>query len=158
MTKVSLKSSESVDRLESVKSAVVSTAAGSLAYLPVGIAFGLYEGFSPAWEFHSDTLAVTLFLFGVVYRYTVRSDTENQMLKMGVIGAFSVSRSLDLITLSDSCTSIPLFCGPPFGYFDFRMIFSGLEHFLESYVAFNAAAGALDACFIKGLISTKSAS
>ena len=46
------------------------------------------------WELQADGLALTLFLFGVVYRYAVRRD-ENPMLKQGVVGAFVVAFGLD---------------------------------------------------------------
>ena len=58
----------------------------------------------PSWEFQADGLAIMLLLFGVVYRYAAREDT-NLMLKQGVVGAFVVTRSWALITPPATCAS-----------------------------------------------------
>jgi hypothetical protein len=57
------------ERIESVKAAVVSTLAGSLANAPFSVFGGLiFDGgrLTPTWEFNNDALALQLFLFGVV--------------------------------------------------------------------------------------------
>ena len=76
------------------------------------------------WELQADGLAVMLLLFGVVYRYAVRTD-ENPMLKQGVVGAFVVTRSWALITPPSTCSALPLNCGAPLGYFSWEMIAQG---------------------------------
>ena len=49
-----------------------------------------------------------------------------------------------MIHVSDSCVSMPLYCGPPLGYFDFKMILMGLYIFAQNFVAYKGAAIALD--------------
>lgn len=49
-----------------------------------------------------------------------------------------------MVRVSDSCVSIPLYCGPPFGYFDFDMVLMGLCIFAENFIAYNGAAIAID--------------
>jgi hypothetical protein len=110
---------------------------------------------SPSWEFQADGLALMLLLFGVVYRYAVRCDT-NPMLKQGVVGAFVVTRSWALITPPATCDVLPLRCGAPLGYFDWGMILDGSFHAVETGVACGAAAFALEACFNKGWIQRSS--
>ena len=78
----SMELSSDVDRIESIKAAVIGAVGGSLSYLPVGAVVGIANGFSPQWEFDSDTLALSLALFGITYRYTIRTE-RNDMLKQG---------------------------------------------------------------------------
>ena len=136
-------SNNDIDRIESIKSAFISTVFGSIGYLPLGLLSGILSNFSPQWEFDSDVLAISLALFGITYRYTIRDD-DNDQLKQGAIGAFALTRTFSMIRVSDTCTSIPLNCGPPFGYFDFQMIFSGLSVFIVSFIAYSAAGLAID--------------
>lgn len=150
-------SSKDIDRFESIKSASVSAIAGSIAYIPFALLSGLPMGFSAQWEFNSDTLALILALFGITYRYTIRDDATDQ-LKQGAIGAFAITRAISLIHVPDTCSSLPLNCGPPFFYLDISMILSGLWHFIESYAAFAGSAIAIDNCLDEGIISPKSSS
>jgi len=145
---------EAAKRAESGKAAIVSLLSGSTAALPFLL---LDPGafVSPAWEFQADGLAVMLLLFGVVYRYAVRTDS-NQMLKQGVVGAFTITRSWALISPSSSCDVLPLSCGAPLGYFNWDMILSGTFNALETGAACAAAAFALELCFRKGLIQRSS--
>lgn len=90
----------------------------------------------------------------IVYRYCVREGEEsNEMLGMGVIGAFVVIRTLSRVRVSSYCDFAPLDCGEPFGYFDWNMIqqagFSGLE----SAVMFGATVAAMDYCYKRRIIS-----
>ena len=95
--------------------------------------------------------AIMLFLFGVVYRYAVRSDS-NPMLKQGVVGAFVITRSWALITPPATCDLIPLNCGAPLGYFNWDMIGQGVFGAAETGAACVAAAFAIETCFSKGWI------
>jgi hypothetical protein len=149
--------SAAADRLESIKVAVISSVAGSLVYLPIALFTGVSYGFSPQWEFNSDVLALELALFGITYRYTVREDA-NEMLKMGAIGAFSLTRALSAIDVPSYCTSIPLNCGPPFGYADFSMLVAGGGSFIESFVCYSASSLAIEKCFENGVIKRKESS
>jgi len=145
---------EAAKRAESGKAAVVALLSGSTAALPFLL---LDPGafVSPAWEFQADGLALMLLLFGVVYRYAVRTDS-NPMLKQGVVGAFVVTRSWALITPASTCDVLPLSCGAPLGYFNWDMILSGTFNALETGAACAAAAFALELCFTKGLIQRSS--
>lgn len=78
----SVELSPSIDRIESIKAAVIGAIGGSLSYLPIGTVIGVAHGFTPQWEFDSDTLALSLALFGITYRYTIRTE-RNDMLKQG---------------------------------------------------------------------------
>jgi hypothetical protein len=143
------------ERIESVKAAVVSTVAGSFANAPFSVMGGLlFDGgrLTPTWEFSNDALALQLFLFGVVYRYAVRTD-ENPNLKQGVVGAFAVSRVLNMIRIDDAvCSSLPLNCGAPFGYVSWSMIQQALLVGLPSLLAFGISAYVLDSSFKRGLV------
>lgn len=137
-------------RAESGKAAAVSLVAGTTASLPfVLLDPGAFS--SPAWELQTDGLALMLFLFGVVYRYAVRTD-ENPMLKQGVVGAFVITRSWALITPPSTCDVVPLNCGGPLGYFNWDMIGQGVFAAAETGAACAAAAFALELCFEKGFI------
>ena len=52
-----------------------------------------------------DAEGMLLALFGVVYRYAVRTD-ENPMLKQGVVGAFVITRSWALIDPPTTCDTL----------------------------------------------------
>ena len=142
-------------RAESGKAAAASLfagTAGGLPFLLLGKAAEIPPGFTAAaWELQADGLAVMLLLFGVVYRYAVRTD-ENPMLKQGVVGAFVVTRSWALITPPATCSALPLNCGAPLGYFSWDMIAQGAFAAVETGTACAAAAFALEVCFNKGWI------
>ena len=135
------------ERLESGKAALIAGVGGSLAAAPVALIAS--DAFSAQWEFATDALAVQLFLFGVVYRYAVRSD-DNPMLKQGATGAFAVTRTLASARVGEQCTALPLSCGPPLGYLDWDLIIQLSALFAESTVAFGAAALLLEVAFDKG--------
>ena len=71
-------------------------------------------------------LSLSLLLFGIVYRYAVRSD-DNPMLKQGAVGAFAITRAVSQLNAPDNCVPIPLDCGPPLGYFSWPMIIQGRD-------------------------------
>lgn len=146
---------QGLERIESVKAAVLSAVGGSLAAAPVSVVEALANGgaggFDGQWEFNTDMLAVELFLFGVCYRYCVRED-GNPMLKQGVVGAFAIERTLSLIRIPASCTALPLSCGPPLGYVSWDMIYQAAGAGLPSFVAFGAAALLLEVAFEKNWV------
>ena len=144
------------ERAESGKAAVLSAVAGSLVAAPLELIapdmFGIAPAFSPQWEFATDGLALELFLFGVVYRYAVRSDSDNDMLKMGAAGAFIVMRTLSSAQVGSQCTALPLNCGAPLGYLDWSLIGQLAYLGIASALAFGGAAVALELAFDKGLV------
>ena len=142
---------EFVERIESVKSAVVGVAGGIAALLPLLVVQGISSSFSPQWEFHADSWALLLALFGITYRYAVRTD-GNPNLKQGVVGAFAVTYALRIVSPPSSCTSLPLNCGPPLYYIDTTMIVSGLGAFGEACVGYGVAAYLLEKCFSSGFV------
>ena len=142
-------------RAESGKAAAASLVAGTAGGLPFLLLAKFAQippGYSdPTWEFQADGLALMLLLFGVVYRYAVRTD-ENPMLKQGVVGAFVITRSWALITPPATCTALPLNCGAPLGYLSWDMILQGTYATIETGAACAAAAAAIEFCFSKGWI------
>lgn len=145
---------ETLERFESVKTAALSAVAGSLAVAPVAVLAAALSssGFDAQWEFSIDMLAATLALFGITYRYAVRAD-GNPNLKQGVVGAFALTRTLNLIHVDvGTCTSLPLHCGAPLGYVSWDMIWQGVGAGVPSFVAFGSAALALEACFDSGFV------
>ena len=73
-------------------------------------------------------------------------------LKQGVVGAFALTRTLSAIRVPDTCSSIPLECGPPFHYFSTDMLAQGASLGLASLIGYGAAAIVLNSCLKFGLI------
>ena len=144
-------------RLESGKVAVLSAVAGSVGHAPLAIvgAFVWGDGLSAGWEFNTDALAVTLALFGVVYRYATRKD-GNVQLKQGVVGAFTLTRTLNMVSLPETCTPLPLNCGAPLGYLSWQVIQDLVLVGGGSLVAFGIGALAIEAAYRRGLIQRMS--
>jgi len=109
------------------------------------------DAFDAQWELAHDGLAVMLGLFGLVYRYAVRQDS-NPQLKQGVVGAFVITRTLSMLQASEECSALPLSCDPPLGYLNWEMIATGVGSGVESGVAFAAAAAAIELAFSKEFI------
>jgi hypothetical protein len=107
------------ERAESGKAAVIAALSGSACAAPAALLAS--TAFTPQWEFATDTLVVQCLLFGVVYRYAVRSD-DSEQLKQGAVGAFAVCRTLNCVQVGAQCTAVPLNCGPPLGYLDWDML------------------------------------
>lgn len=137
------------ERVESAKAGAVAAVAGSLLGAPAALLAP--DRFTAQWEFGADTLAVELLLFGLVYRYAVRSD-DNPMLKQGVVGAFALTRALSSAHVGDQCTAMPLSCGAPLGYLDWGLLGQLTVSLATSGVAFGAAAAALELCFGRGWV------
>lgn len=106
------------------------------------------------WQFSHAGLAVSGILFGLTYRYAIRRD-ENPNLKQGVIGAFSITRSLGTVqALAAECApSIPLDCGPPFHLFTWKMLLEGTGALVEASVFFLGISLVIEYCFKKKWIS-----
>ncbi len=97
-----------VQRIESVKCAVIGALSGSLAVAPVAF-FHHVTTSLPQWELTTDMAAPQGALFAIVYRYAIRND-DNPMLNQGVIGAFVLVRTLPTIQASPDCSALPLTC------------------------------------------------
>ncbi|KAL7476323.1 hypothetical protein ACHAW6_002194 [Cyclotella cf. meneghiniana] len=140
-------------RIESVKTGALGALAGGIASAPF-IAFHDISAYGLAsWEFDTDMGAIQSALFAIVYRYCVRKNDKNDMLNMGVIGAFVVVRTLSRVRVPGYCTAAPLDCGDPFGYFDWDMIQQLLLNGLESVALFGAAAAAMEVAYARNWIS-----
>jgi hypothetical protein len=141
-------------RIESTKCVVVGAIAGGLGVTPLAALHNILSssGNVGQWEFDTDTGSIEAALFAIVYRYCIRTDS-NDMLNQGVLGAFVLTRTLSKIQVPTYCSAIPLNCGPPTGYLDWNMIQQGTWSGLESVALFGAAALAMDHCFQKGWIS-----
>lgn len=139
--------SDGAQRLESVKAAVVGAVSGSIAALP---AAAVADGFKFAqWEYDVDTIAISCALFAITYRYAMREDGDMQV-RMGVVGAFAVSRAAPAVHVSDSCLVAPLRC-PPLGlYLDGTMLAQGVTALVVAGCAFAGAAAAIDAVIERG--------
>ena len=135
------------ERLESAKAGVIAAASGSLLAAPAALLAS--DAFSAQWEFSTDALAVQLALFGVVYRYAVRSD-DNDQLRQGAVGAFALTRTLAAARVGVQCTPLPLSCGPPLGYLDWDILLQLAALFGESALAFGGAAFALEYAWNSG--------
>lgn len=87
---------DEINKIESIKAGVFSAVGGSLATIP--FFFTVSDGSGSTVEVLTEcaAAAVCSFLFGVVYRYAVRSDKGNAQLKGGVVGAFGLVRGLSL--------------------------------------------------------------
>lgn len=149
-------------RVESVKAAALAAAVGSLVAAPVTLLLPALlpevpfpPPLSPQWELSTDSLAASLALFGLVFRYTAREDGTLQ-LKNGVVGAFVSLRSLAAVTASPACTPIPLVCGPPLIYADWAMLGQFLAAALPAGAGFASAALALELAWATGLLARAS--
>jgi len=147
-------------RIESIKTGVVGLLAGGISLTPIAAIHDIVfpgdsiPGGAAQWEFDTDMGSIETALFAIVYRYCVREGEEkNEMLGMGVIGAFVVVRTLSRVRVSSYCTYAPLDCGEPFGYFDWNMIQQAAFSGLESVVMFGATAAAMEYCYKRRIIS-----
>lgn len=147
-------------KIESSKSAVIGLFVGGIAVSPFNFVHDvLFKGATISngfaqFEFDTDMGSIMAALFAIVYRYCVRKGEEqNEMLPMGVIGAFVLVRTLSRVRVSYICKAVPLQCGAPIGYFDWDMLgqvcFSGLE----SVALFGSVAYALEYCYKKKIIT-----
>jgi len=147
-------------RIESTKTGVVGLLAGGIALTPVAAIHDIVfpgdsiPGGAAQWEFDTDMGSIETALFAIVYRYCVREGEEtNEMLGMGVVGAFVLVRTLSRVRVSSYCSFAPLDCGAPLGYFDWDMIQQSAFSGLESVVMFGATAAAMEYCYKRRIIS-----
>jgi len=147
-------------RIESIKTAVIGLAAGGVASTPFiflhdvlfPVDSSYTSGFS-SWEFDTDMGSLQAALFAIVYRYCVREEDDNEMLNMGVVGAFVVVRTLSRVHVPSYCTAAPLDCGDPLGYFDFNMIQQLVLNGLESAALFAGTAAAMEYAYERNWVS-----
>jgi hypothetical protein len=129
-------------RIDSIKSGVVGAIAGSLAST---ILLAIHDDSIQQWEFDTDGAAVSSGLFAIVYRYCVRTDTNNPQLAQGVVGAFALTRTIARVHVPiATCTALPLTCGPPFGVLNWDLLWQLAWNGTESFVMFGSAAYALE--------------
>lgn len=83
--KTSGEMSKNLERLESIKAAVISSMVGTLASLPISLSQATN---STELILHSSVILISCALFGVTFRYAVRRDIDNVQLKTGTAGAF----------------------------------------------------------------------
>jgi hypothetical protein len=139
-------------RIESIKTAAVGALSGGIVATPFIALHDIPLYGAASWEFDTDMGSLQSALFAIVYRYCVREEDDNDMLNMGVVGAFVVVRTLSRIRVPDYCTAAPLDCGAPLGYFDFNMIQQLALNGLESAALFGGAALAMEFAYNKGFI------
>jgi hypothetical protein len=129
------------DGAESAKAGGIAALSGSLAAAPVKASAllasnSVISAAMSKWEFSTLALAVQLALFGVVYRYAVRSD-DNDRLKQFAVVAFAMCRAL-------SSTQVYKYIWTPDMYLQLGAYFG------ESVLAFGWAAAALEFAWKKG--------
>lgn len=107
---------DTLQRLESLKAAVLGAVVGGVAVTPVAFLHccvaALLSDYPllSQWEFTVDTSSLEAALFAIVYRYAVRRGDDNPMLNQGVVGAFVLVRTLSNVHVSGTCSAIPLQC------------------------------------------------
>ncbi|KAF9602189.1 hypothetical protein IFM89_025534 [Coptis chinensis] len=130
------------ERWESVKAASVSAMVGTLAGLPIS--------FSQVSSTEQLLLplaitAISCALFGVTYRYTIRTDLDDVHLKSGAFAAFGVVKGLGALG-----------AGPPLELSSmslFSHAVDGAIYVSENLLVFVFAAVGLDYCFKLKLLS-----
>ena len=122
---------EDEQRLESAKAGALGGAAGGLIALP---AYALGGGSVLAGVGGS---AVSAALFAITYRYALRRDVGNGMLRMGVVAAFAVSRAAGAVSVAQA---------------QGLGLSSALEPSLEGVVVLLAAQFALDRALSLGFV------
>ncbi|WP_202865282.1 hypothetical protein [Synechococcus elongatus] len=109
LTRMTRSSLSLAERWESAKAGLLALAT---AVIPAVALIGLEiqrPSALPTWTtlaVHSGAIAVSVFLFGVTYRYAIRSDT-NPHLRNGLVGAFGLVRGLGLLE-NGATTSLDL--------------------------------------------------
>ena len=147
-------------KIESTKAAVFGLFTGGIVVAPFNFLHDVLlkgatisNGFAQ-FEFDTDMGSIMGALFAIVYRYCVRKGEEtNEMLPMGVIGAFAFVRTLSRVRVSTTCTPVPLQCGAPIGYFDWDMLGQAVYSGIESVALFGSVAYAMEYCYTKEWIS-----
>ncbi|KAG2441333.1 hypothetical protein HYH02_009926 [Chlamydomonas schloesseri] len=136
------------ERIESIKAATVAATAGLLAELPLTTltAGGDTPALSSALSLLSALAAC--FLFGVTYRYAIRSDSSNRQLRLGVVAAFGLVRAsgaADVLQASSASS--------PEGPLSLAgAVAPGALYALESLILFGFASVAVEAAFNAGFL------
>jgi hypothetical protein len=158
-THLSASSFTLADRIESAKAAVLGGVGGAVASTPLILLSALYLHSPNAvgtWEFQTDMAALQGALFGIVYRYVVRtkSDFANKHLRSGVTAAFSLANALPQIAVPATCSTVPLQCGW-FYILDPQTLPPLLWHGASAFALFAAAAAAVEAGISRGVIAPR---
>lgn len=129
-----------LEKAESVKAALLSAVAGTAVAAPLVFLQ------SPAGAAPLSLLAIvgSCFLFGVTFRYALRSDLDNVQLKAGVVAAFTAVRSLsafDILQLNGAGEALQP-----------QLLTNAITYGLESAIVFASCAAALEAGFRQGLV------
>ncbi|KXZ51042.1 hypothetical protein GPECTOR_14g3 [Gonium pectorale] len=137
------------ERVESVKAAAVAAVAGLLAELPL-VTLTSGESTTPL----SSTLTLlsavaACFLFGVTYRYAVRSDSSNRQLRLGVIAAFGLVRASGAGDVLQATASV---AADGAGPLSMAVIGPAALYALESLILFGFASVAIEAAFGQGFL------
>ena len=98
----------SEERSESVKAGGIASLTGTMASAPVKASAVLATlpvkaTALASWQISTCVFAVQLFLFGIVYRCTVRCD-DNDALRQGAVGAAALCRALGLMQTNNAWT------------------------------------------------------
>ena len=149
-----------LQRIESVKTGALGAVSGGIASAPFLALHDIVFQYDPyhanglaSWEFDTDMGSLQSALFAIVYRYCVREEDDNDMLNMGVVGAFVAVRTLARVKVPEYCSAAPLDCGDPLGYFDWNMIQQLALNGVESAALFGAAAVAMEYAYDRNWIS-----
>jgi hypothetical protein len=153
-----------VQRIDSIKSFIIGAIAGSIGMIPVAgfhnlimlpndeIMSSVITNPYGQLEYDLDTAAFEAGLFTIVYRYCIRTDT-NEQLNQGVVSAFVVVRTLSRIVIPNYCTALPIYCGTPFGYFDWYLLQQLTINGIESIVLFGTAQLAINYAISQKFVS-----
>lgn len=121
---------------ECFKVGTISSISGSVASAPVKMsALLMSNGNLNTMDFGNIALAMQLALFGVMYRWAVRSD-DNDSLKQVTVGAFALIRALASTPVSGKMAP--------------DVWIQVAAHFGESALAFGLAAAAVEYSWAKG--------
>lgn len=142
-----------LQRIESIKTATLGLLSGGILSTPFIALHDIPSYGAASWEFDTDMGSLQSALFAIVYRYCIREEDDNEMLNMGVVGAFVVTRTLSRVRVPGYCTSAPLDCGDPLGYFDYDMLVQLGLNGLESVALFGGAALAMEYAYGAGWVS-----
>ncbi|CAA7399802.1 unnamed protein product [Spirodela intermedia] len=133
-----------LERLESIKAAMISSAVGTLAGVPISA----YQATSTTqWVAHLAVIFLSCALFGVTFRYTVRRDLNNTQLKTGTCAAFGFIKGLSTVEAGRGAWEFSGIDG------FLQLAADGAIHVSESTFIFLFSAVALDFCFKTRVLS-----
>jgi len=131
-------------RIESTKAGLTGLIAGASALVPFNALHSIVSESSidKSGQFQFDTAlgGVESALFGIVYRYCVVREEDNDQLGNGVAGAFAVTRALSVMG------------GKGFDSWDLEMVQLAAWSGLESLVMFGVVKTAIDFMMEKGIV------